>query len=198
MEVKTCVVCGTKYNLGEGFGHYCSTGCYRNTTSKKPPPVSPDDHDSWPDSVGYGGIPICDLPAGVYEAAESNADDWRVVEDITKIFAVLKEAAKTYQKEYNQRKQRKFLQNLKAVGIEDINEYNKRRLKIHEHLGIKPNKRVGNRGGSWSLWNGSGSVAGPGDYWSPRSRIQNKRKQERYLVKNNKIVPIDKKRGPLK
>ena len=192
MEVKTCVVCGTKYNLGEGFGHYCSTVCYRNTTSKKPPPVSPDDHDSWPDSIGYGGIPICDIPAGVYEAAESNADDWRIVEDITKVFRVLKDAAKTYQKEYDQRKQRKFLQNLKAFGIEDINEYNKRRLKIHEHLGIKPSRR-----GGYGVLR-AGTVSGPGDYWSPRRMLQNKRNQERYLVKNNKIVPIDKKRGPLK
>ena len=78
MKVKTCVVCGTQYNLGTGHGHYCSAACYRNTTSKKPPPDSPDDHDSWPDSVGYGGIPICNVPAGVYEAAESNADDWRI------------------------------------------------------------------------------------------------------------------------
>ena len=192
MEVKTCVVCGTQYNLGEGFGHYCSTACYRNTTSKKPPPVSPDDHDSWPDSIGYGGIPICDLPAGVYEAAESNADDWRIVEDITKVFRVLKDSAKTYQKEYDQRKQRKFLRNLKAFGIKDINEYNKRRLKIHEHLGTKPSRR-----GGYGVLR-AGTVSGPGDYWSPRSRLQNKRNQERYLVKNNKIVPIDKKRGPLK
>ena len=192
MKVKTCVVCGTQYNLGTGHGHYCSTACYRNTTSKKPPPVSPDEHDSWPDSVGYGGIPICNVPAGVYEAAESNADDWRIVDDITKIFAVLKEAAQTYQKEYEQRKQRVFLRNLKAFGVEDINQYNKTRLNIHEHLGIKPSRRHGY--GSLR----AGTVSGPGDYWSPRSRMENRRNKERYLVKNNKIVPIDKKRGPLK
>ena len=192
MKVKTCVVCGTQYNLGTGHGHYCSAACYRNTTSKKPPPDSPDDHDSWPDSVGYGGIPICNVPAGVYEAAESNADDWRIVDDITKIFAVLKEGAQTYEKEYDQRKQRVFLRNLKAYGVEDINQYNKTRLNIHKHLGIKPSRR--HSYGSLR----AGTVSGPGDYWSPRSRMENRRNKERYLVKNNKIVPIDKKRGPLK
>ena len=194
MKIKKCVVCGTRYNSGGGHGQYCSAGCYRNTTSAKHRPFFSDEHDSWPDSVDYGGIPIRNVPPGVYEAAESNADDWRIVEDIPKIFRLLKEAAKTYPKDYGRRKQRKFLRNLKAFGIDDINEYNKRRLKIHEHLGIKPSKR----GGNWALWNGSGELGGPGDYWSPRSRLQNKRNQDRYLVKNNKIVPIDKKRGPLK
>tara|TARA_R110000824_G_scaffold140160_6_gene305816 strand:- start:3129 stop:3809 length:681 start_codon:yes stop_codon:yes gene_type:complete len=201
-ELRPCVGCGIKFIPKTGVGFYCSKTCHskRITDSHKKPRGKLDDHESWPEYEEYGGIHESSVPPEILEAAVANAEDRYVVEDTSRIYRILVEESYNGGKEYQKRKKRNFENNLRAFGIKTLSEYNKQRYHINKHLNIThgSNARVSRSIGRMSNSYTANSSLNPGDYWTLRPRKTQRKTRHRYTVKNNKIVPIEKTRSPLK